>query len=156
MENEEPKDMPLLTAAALTALKTALSKVVIFAASQDAKWWKGIIAPVANAAALNANTLRAVQQTYGLPPMTIEKAQRIIETAPFEIQRAKDKAAQGDAPQVQARYAAAFNLVMNEAIAYLETNVPQAAPQKKWFENPMILVPIAATAFFLIPKILKR
>lgn len=147
----------LLTAAALTALKGAFSKAVLFASQQDAKWWTGLYSRLTTSdQALYPGTLREVYNTYGLPGMTAEKATRIFNTAPFEIQRAKDKAAAGDSPAVQARYAKAFEQVFNEAKTWTETNVPAAAPIKPWFKNPLILLGGAAAALFIIPKILKR
>jgi hypothetical protein len=142
----------LLTAAAVTALKGALSKAVLFAATQDSKWWTGLFSRLSvSDQSLYTSALREVQNTYGLPPMDAAKAKRIMETAPFEIKRAQEKAAAGDAPAVQARYAKAFAQVLQEAISWTEANVPAAA-NKKWYQNPVFLIGGAATLLFLVRR----
>jgi hypothetical protein len=100
--------------------------------------------------------LQQVYREYGLPGMTAEKATRILNTAPAEIKRAQDKAAAGDSPAVQARYAKAFGQVLTEAKAWTEQNVPAAAPAKTWYQNPLILIGAAGAAFLILPKLLKR
>jgi hypothetical protein len=156
MENEEPKDMPLLTTTALAALKGAFSKGVIFLAQKDAKWYQSFFNQLTMTdQALYPGTLGQVYATYNLPGMTAEKATRILNTAPFEIKRAQDKAAAGDAPTVQTRYAKAFGQVLTEAMAWTEQNVPAAAT-KPWYQNPLILIGAAGAAFLILPKLLKR
>jgi len=149
--------MPVLTATALAALKTAFSKAVLFAATQDSKWWTSLFSRLsATDAGLYPATLQQVYQEYGLPGMTAAKATRIMNTAPSEIKRAQDKAAAGDAPAVQARYAKAFAQVLTEAQAWTEQNVPAAAAAKIWYKNPLILLGAAGAAFLILPKLLKR
>lgn len=149
--------MAILTSAAVLALKTAFSKGVIFLAQKDAKWYTSFFNQLTmDDKALYPGTLAQVYATYGLPPMTAEKAIRIFNTAPFEIKRAQDKAAAGDSPNVQARYAKAFGQVLTEAQAWTEQNVPEAAPTKSFFQNPLLLIGAAGAAFFIIPKLLKR
>jgi hypothetical protein len=147
----------LLTATALAALKSAFSKAVLFAAQQDAKWYQGLFSRLTTTdQALYPGTLQQVYREYGLPGMTAEKATRILNTAPAEIKRAQDKAAAGDSPAVQARYAKAFGQVLTEAKAWTEQNVPAAAPAKTWYKNPLILIGAAGAAFLILPKLLKR
>lgn len=144
--------MAIIAAATIAALKTALGKAVLFAATQDANWWTGLFSRLnATDQSLYASALREVMNTYNLPGMTAAKAERILTTAPYEIQRAQAKAAAGDSPAVQARYAKAFNQVLQEAITWTETNVPAAA-SKKWYQNPLILSIGAASLFFLIRR----
>jgi hypothetical protein len=146
-----------VTAAALIALKKALSKAVIFAASQDAKWYQGLFSRLSTTQqSLYPSALNEVYATYGLPGMTAAKAERILLTAPYEIKRAQDKAAAGDAPTAQARYAKAFGQVLDEAKTWTEQNVPEAAPTKSFLSNPIFLIGAAGAAFLILPKLLKR
>jgi hypothetical protein len=143
-----------LTAAALVALKKALSKAVIFAASQDAKWYQGLFSRLSTTQqSLYPGTVNEVYATYGLPGMTAAKAERILLTAPYEIKRAQDKAAAGEDPAVMARYARAFGQVLDEAKTWTEQNVPAAAPAKSFLRNPIFLIGAAGAALLILPKL---
>jgi len=149
--------MPLLPAALIGTLKGLLSKALIFAQTQDAKWWKGLLTGGAsNLQALNAATLLEVRREYGLPPMDLVKAARILQTAPYEINRAKEKAAAGESPQVQARYAAAFAVVLDEAIKFTSDNLPADQPAKGIPLNVKYAIAGLLAAFFILPKLLKN
>lgn len=145
-----------IVAGLLASLKVAYPKAVIFLAQQDAKWYQGLFSRLSTSdQALYPGTLAQVYREYNLPGMTAEKALRILNTAPAEIKRAQDKAAAGDAPTAQARYAKAFGQVLNEARAWTEQNVPAAAT-KPFFQNPLFLIGAAGAAFLILPKLFKR